>query len=222
MAAIAEPIISVELETCPLALALPDVGDILKRVASSVTTAVLIPAVLLWLMLQITDFTVAVLVALAWMTGASILRWATGRAVSGLLMLGLVILTVRTILALATGSHFLYFVQPVFADGVLAALFLGSLLTSRPVISRLAPDFYPVDDAVIARPGIECLLRRLTLMWGLVILLKGVITFWLLESLSTSNFVLVKSGAIAAITLCTATLTLVWSLNVGRREGLLG
>lgn len=34
-------------------------------------------------------------------------------------------------------------------------------------------------------------------MWGLVILVKGSITLWLLESLSTVDFVLIKRGAIS-------------------------
>jgi len=57
-------------------------------------------------------------------------------------------------------------------------------------------------------------------MWGLVILVKGSITLWLLESLSTVNFVLIKGGAIITLTLTAAVVTVVWSVIVGRQEGL--
>lgn len=63
--------------------------------------------------------------------------------------------------------------------------------------------------------------RRLTLLWGLVILVKGTVTLWLLESLSTINFVLIKSGAILTLTLLATTATVVWSVMVARQEGLL-
>jgi hypothetical protein len=195
--------------------------DVALRVTVSLTTAVLVPAALLWAMLVLFNVAVAVIVVLAWMAGAMALRTATGRPVSGLLMLTLGVMTVRTAFTLATGSTFVYFVQPVFADVAVAGLFLGSLLTSRPVIARLAPDFYPMADGVLSRPEICALFRRLTLMWGLVILAKAGITVWLLESLSTVNFVLIKGGAIITLTLTAATVTVIWSVVVGRQQGLL-
>jgi len=57
----------------------------------------------------------------------------------------------------------------------------------------IAPDFYPVDAAVAARPRIRRLFRRLTLLWGLVIVIKGSLTLWLLLSLSTVDFVPIKT-----------------------------
>jgi hypothetical protein len=198
----------------------PHLRDVVARVAVSLATAVFAPAVLLWLMLVIFNVATAVLVALAWMVGAMGWRWATKRPVSGLLLLTLGIMTVRTAFTLITGNTFIYFVQPVFADFAVATIFLGSLWSARPVIARLAPDFYPMSSAVAARPEMRALFRRLTLMWGLVILVKGSITLWLLESLSTVNFVLIKGGAIITLTLTAAVVTVVWSVIVGRQEGL--
>ncbi|SFD03280.1 Intracellular septation protein A [Nocardioides terrae] len=172
-------------------------------------------------MLRLFNVATAVIVALAWMVGAMAWRYATRRPVSGLLLLTLGILTVRTAFTLVTGNAFVYFVQPVFADFAVAVIFLGSLWTSRPVIARLAPDFYPMSASVAARPEMRALFRRLTLMWGLVILVKGGITLWLLETLSTANFVLIKGGAIITLTLTAAVVTLVWAVVVGRQQGLI-
>ena len=198
----------------------PHLRDVVARVAVSLATAVFAPAALLWVMLVIFNVATAVLVALAWMVGAMGWRWATKRRVSGLLLLTLGIMTVRTAFTLVTGNTFIYFVQPVFADFAVAAIFLGSLWSARPVIARLAPDFYPMSAEVAARPEMRALFRRLTLMWGLVILVKGSITLWLLETLSTVNFVLIKGGAIITLTLTAAVVTVVWSVIVGRQEGL--
>jgi hypothetical protein len=49
----------------------------------------------------------------------------------------------------------------------------------------LAPDFYPIDAALAARPRIKRLFRRLTLLWGLAIVAKGTTALWLLLSQST-------------------------------------
>jgi hypothetical protein len=134
----------------PAALVLPDhrpghphLRDVIARVAVSLATAVLAPAALLWVTLVIFNVAAAVIVALAWMVGAMGWRWATKRQLSGLLLLTLGITAVRTAFTLATGSTFIYFVQPVFADFAVASIFLGSLCSARPVIGRLAPDFYP-------------------------------------------------------------------------------
>jgi uncharacterized membrane protein len=130
-------------------------------------------------------------------------------------------MTIRTGCTLATGNTFVYFVQPVFADATVATIFLGSLLTARPIVARIAPDFYPIDDVLAARPRIRRLFRRLTLLWGLVIVVKATVTLWLLLSLSTVNFVLIKGSAIISLTLLAAVATLALSAIVGRQEGLL-
>jgi hypothetical protein len=77
-----------------------------------------------------------------------------------------------------------------------------------------------MSDAVAARAEMRSLFRRLTLMWGLIILVKGSLTLWLLETLSTVNFVLIKGGAITTLTLTAAVVTVVWSVIIGRQEGL--
>jgi uncharacterized membrane protein len=198
----------------------PHIAAVLKRVAASLSVAVLVPAALLWGVLVAVGFTAAVIVVLVYMVGAMWWRQATGRRVSTLLMLGLVVLVLRTGLMLATGSAFLYLVQPVVIDVVIAAVFLGSLWSAQPVVARMAPDFYPIDDVSAARPEVRTHLRRLTVLWGLVMLVKAAITLWLLESLSTSDFVLVKSVTIFSVTLTASAVTIVWSAAVLRRRGL--
>lgn len=193
---------------------------VIARVSSSLATAVIVPALLLWVTLLLFDVPVALVVTLAWMVGVMGWRQVTGRPVSALLALSLAILTARTVFSLVTGNTFIYFVQPVFADVTVAVIFLGSLATARPVIARIAPDFCQLSAEVAARPQIRSLFRRLTLMWGLVILGKATITLWLLEILSTATFVLVKSGAILTLTVTAAVATIAWSFAVARQQGL--
>ena len=183
--------------------------------------AVVAPALLVSSALLLFNIQVAVIAALVWMTSAMCWRWMSGRPVSAMLVLALGIMTIKTTFTLATGNTFVYFVQPVFTDAVVACIFLGSLMTASPIVARLAPDFYPIDAALAVRPRIRRLFRRLTLMWGLVIVAKGSLTLWLLESQSTVDFVVIKSIAIVTLTIVTAAATVTMSVVVARQEGLL-
>ena len=200
----------------------PHLRAIIARVVTSLATAVVVPAALFATTVVTVGVPFAMVVALAWMVAATAWRWATRRPVSGLLLLTLGMLTLKTSIALATGNSYIYFVQPVFVDATVAVVFLASLRSATPMVARLAPDFYPIDASLAARPAVHGLFRRLTLLWGLVILVKGGITLWLLESLSTVHFVVIKGSAIITLTLLAATATVAWAAVVGRSEGLLG
>jgi uncharacterized membrane protein len=205
----------------PTPPALPQLRAVITRTAGSLATAVVAPALLFCAALVLFNVDTALLVALGWMVGALCWRRSIRRPVSGLLVLALAIMTVKTGFTLMTGNTFVYFVQPVVVDAAVATVFVASLWTARPVVARIAPDFYPVDAALAARPGIRRLFRQLTGLWAVVIAIKGAVTLWLLTTLSTVDFVLVKSGAIITLTLLAAALTVALSVVVGRREGLL-
>ncbi|WP_163695827.1 MULTISPECIES: VC0807 family protein [Mumia] len=201
-----------------IAISAPRSRDVLARVVGSLFVAAIVPGVLLWTMLQLFNVAVAVIAVLAWMLVAMGWRYATKRPVSVLLLLTLGILTIKTAFTLVSGNTFVYFVQPVIADVIVAVIFLGSLWTARPIIARIAPDFYPLSASTAAHPEIRALFRRLTLMWGAVILAKGAITLWLLLSLSTASFVLIKGGAVFTLTVVATVVTIVWSAAVVRRQ----
>jgi uncharacterized membrane protein len=207
---------SAEIRSAPLSL-----QGVLGEVALNLGTAVAAPAALLAAALTVYNVPTAVIAALGWMVGVMGWRWATRRPVSGLLLLTVVILTIKTAFTLVTGNTFVYFAQPVLVDITLAVIFLASLWSTRPVVARLAPEFCPMDAEVASRPRVRAHFRRLTLMWGLVVLVKGSITLWLLETLSTVDFVLIKGGVIITLTLAAVAVTVAWSVKVGRREGLL-
>jgi Protein of unknown function (DUF3159) len=178
----------------------PRTRDVVVRTSVSIAIGCVVPALVFSATMIAFSVTPALLAALAW--GAGVVGWraATKRRTSGLLVLTLLILAVRTALALATGSTFLYFLQPILANAVVAAVFIGSLLTARPAASWLAADFFPMDDEIASRPGVRRLFWRLTLMWGLLIAVKGGVSYWLLQSQSLVDFVLLKTVAISSLT----------------------
>jgi uncharacterized membrane protein YwzB len=164
----------------------------------------------------------AIVVALVWSYGAIGWRAATGRRTSGLLVLTAIVLTGKTVVALVSQSTFFYFLQPIITDGVVAATFLLSLATARPIVARLAGDFYPMDAELSMRPRLRRLFWHLTAMWAVVCLAKAVAMFWALNSLSLDTFVLVKSISMPAANLLAVFLTVSAAVLVGRQEGLLG
>ncbi|CAN5539417.1 hypothetical protein BH11ACT8_BH11ACT8_07590 [soil metagenome] len=199
----------------------PGLMAVLRRLAVSLSVAVVVPALLFYAVFVSLGLTSAILAALGWSYGAIAWRRLTHRPTSGLLVLTATVLTIRTVFTLSTGNTFVYFLQPVVSDGVVAVVFLLSLATARPLVSRLAADFYPMSEHTASHPRVRCLFWRLTLMWGGVCLLKGLVGYWLLESLSVSSFVLVKSSAMIAMTACAVVVTVWASARAMRHDGVL-
>jgi hypothetical protein len=191
-------------------------------VALSLTVACAVPAALFFVSYQLLGVWTAIVVALCWSYGALAWRAATGRRTSGLLVLTAIILTGKTVVALVAQSTFFYFLQPIITDGVVAATFLLSLATARPVVARLAGDFYPMDAELSMRPRMQRLFWHLTAMWAFVCLAKAAAMFWALNSLSLDTFVLVKSITMPASNLLAVTLTVCAAVFVARKEGLIG
>lgn len=199
----------------------PSIGSIVARLAVNLLVAVVVPGVIFYLALVAAGLDAAVLLALGWAAGALVWRHVTGRPVSGLLVLTVAVMAARTAFTLVTGNGFIYFLQPVITDGALGTLFLVSVATARPLVARLASDFYPLDDAVAARPRIRRLFRHLTLLWAFVILAKGGLTLWLLTSQSMVSFVLIKNLSFLALTVAAVAVTIWGAMQVARKEGLL-
>lgn len=200
----------------------PSLPAILRRVALSLTVACAVPAALFLVCFEAFGVWPAIITALGWSYAAIAWRAATGRRTSGLLVLTAIVLTGRTVVALVADSTFLYFLQPIISDGVVAMTFLLSLATARPVVARLAGDFYPMDEDLALRPRIRRLFWHLTAMWAVICLAKSATMFWALSSLSLDSFVLVKSISMPASNALAVVVTVVAAVLVGRKEGLCG
>jgi Protein of unknown function (DUF3159) len=199
----------------------PHFRAIMRHLGLSLLIANVIPSVLFYVILMATNVWTALIVALVWCYGNMAWRIRTGRGASGLLSLTLVGLTAKTIFAMASGSTFFYFLQPAITDGVVAALFLVSLATAKPVVARMAADFYPMCDDVASRPRIQRLFWHLTLFWAVICVAKSMVTVWLLESFSTDTFVAVKGVTILAMIGVGTLVTVAAAFRVASSEGLL-
>ncbi len=195
---------------------------VIQRVSLSLLIAVVIPAVVFYGVFVLAGVWIAIVAALAWAYGAIAWRAVTGRRTSGLLILAAILLTGRTALSVVADSAWLYFLQPVISDGFVAVLFLLSLASARPMVARLAGDFYPMDHELAMRPRIRRLFRHLTALWAVLGAAKATMTLWLLQSQSLETFVLVKSISMLAINVLAGFATVGLAALVARQEGLMG
>jgi hypothetical protein len=199
----------------------PRLKGVLRHLGLSLLWANVIPGVLFYFCMAVGNVWTALVAALVWCDGAMAWRVSTRRRTSGLLWLTAAGLTVKTVLTVVTGSTFLYFVQPALNDATVGLFFLISLATARPVVARLAGDFYPMTEDVARRPRIQQLFWRLTLIWAFICLIKAVATLWLLHSTSLMTFVEIKTVMTPAIAMCGALATVAIAFRVARHEGLL-
>ncbi len=199
----------------------PELRTVLKRVGVNLLVACVVPGAVFASLFVAFGVWPAIMTALAWAYGAIAFRWLTGRRPSGMLLLTAAVLTVRTVVALAAQSTFIYFLQPVLTDVLLGTAFLVSVLVARPVVARLAGDFYPLTDELHARTGVRRLFRRLTLLWAAALLGKAAVVFTLLVSQDLGTFVLAKSVVVPVANGSCILLTVLAATAVARSEGLL-
>jgi hypothetical protein len=193
---------------------------VLRRGLPSLVEATLVPTVLFLAVMTVIGAGAAMLAVLVWAFGAIGRRLVLRRRMPALLILSTVGLTVRTLIGLASGSAFAYFVQPVAATVALAAVFAGSVLIGRPVIARLAHDFVALDPEVASRPAVVSLFAGLTMLWAGVHLLNAATTFGLLVTLPVPMFVALKTIPSATISGLAVVITVVCALRTARHEQL--
>jgi intracellular septation protein A len=197
-------------------------AEIARHAGRNLLEATVVPLILFYLALWSVGVWGALWVALAWTWGAIARRSLRGRRVPGILVLGAVGLTVRTALALASGSVFVYFLQPTLSAVAIGGAFCGSVLLGRPLVCRLAADFCPMTPAVQARPAVRRLCNRLSLLWGAMNLLNAGIALWLLSTQSIGTFMVTKTIVSTSMTGIATVISITAAIRVGRAEGLFG
>jgi hypothetical protein len=192
-----------------------------RRLVPNLIEATLIPGVLLIGATMLFGLSVAFIVALCWSYVALGRRIVRRSPIPALIILGSIGLTLRTALALGSGSAFVYFVQPVIGTALVGTAFLASVALGRPLIGRFAGEFCRLDPDVEACAGVVSLYRRLTYLWAAVNFTASATTFTLLRTLPVALFVALRPFAMWAITITGVVLTVTASVRAARAEGLM-
>jgi intracellular septation protein A len=174
-------------------LNLPRPAHLARHAAPRLLEGTVIPLALFYGGLEILGLAGALAASLLWCLAALAWRVATKRPVSALLLLSAAGLVARSALALATGSVFIYFLQPSLGTLLVGFVFLASVpMGGRTLAERLADDFVPLPDHVITNPAIRRIFRRISLLWGVVNIVNAGITLWLLVSQSLGIYLLLR------------------------------
>lgn len=196
------------------------VASVVRRGGPRLLEASIIPTVLFWSALALGSIGWAYAAAIVWTYGCLGRRLARGEAVTGVLVLAAVSVTIRTALAVASGSTFVYFAQPILSTVATGLVFLASVIVGRPLVARLATDFWPITEEQAANPSVRRLLTRLTVLWAGVNLATASVTLALLLSMPLHAFVAAKQVSGLAITVGAIAITIASAHRTACREGI--
>jgi hypothetical protein len=179
---------------------LPRLRDLARHALPHLVEASLIPLGIFYLSLWQFGSHVAIWAALAWSSCALLRRLVLRKPIPGLLLIGFMGLAARTLVAAASGSVFVYFLQPSLATAAVGAVFLFSIPFGQPLAQRLARDFVPFPEGYIKRPAIRRVFVQITVIWALVNLVNAAGTLLLLISEPVATYVAAKTGLSAIVT----------------------
>ena len=199
---------------------MPSLRVVVRHALPALLESTIVPGALFYVVLVLSGFHGALIAALGWSLLALGRRLVRGHKVPAILVLSVVLVSARTVIAYATGSAFLYFVQPTASTFLVAVLFLVTAAARRPIIERLARDFCPLDPEMFTRPFVRRFFLRLSLLWFVVLATQAGFVMWLLLESSVRTFVLERSLVSAVLTVGGVVLSTLWFVRVMRCAGL--
>jgi hypothetical protein len=200
---------------------IPRLRTLARHALPHVLEGTVAPLALFMLMLHFVGVWGAVVVGLGWTYTAVARRLLTGQRVPGILVLGAVTLTARTVIAMASGSVVVYFLQPTLGTALVAGAFLLSVPLGRPLAGRLARDFCPIPTHVLANTHVQQFFLRITLLWAVTQLANAAVTLWLLLSQSLATFLLAKTLVSWGLTGTAIAVSTIWFKRSMTRHGIL-
>ena len=201
-------------------LKMPAPAAALRHAVPVVLEAIIAPLALFYLVLTLWGFRGALIAALGWSFLALARRLHRGERISMLLLLGTLLLTLRTTVSFITGSAFLYFAQPMAGTIVIAFVLFGSALLGRPFTQRFAGDFCPMDPELLARPLVQRFFVRISVLWATVLLVNAGFVLWLLVTSSLHAFVLERAAVTYTLTACAIYLSIRQFVVMMRGDGI--
>lgn len=201
-------------------LELPHPRAIARHALPRVVEGTLLPLAVFYAALWLSGFWGAVIAATVWSYGTVLRRVVRRERIPGIVVIGAVLVTARTVLALQTGSPFLYFLQPTLGTVLVAGLFLLSVPVGKPLAERLAADFCPLPPALLARPFMHTFFVRISLLWAAVFLTNATLSLYLLLNQSVAGYVLTRQVASSTIWLTAISASTWYFVRVMRRHGI--
>jgi uncharacterized membrane protein len=202
----------------PAAFDLPPLRVLARHALPRVVEGAVIPTLVFVTLLKVGGQSWAIAGAFGWSSLVIVTRLGLGRRVPTIVLLGLGALALRTAVALAADSSFLYFLQPTVGSATVGILFLATAVAGRPLVLRLARDFCPLPDDVMTHSHFRRFFLGISALWGGVQLVNSGLTLWLLLSQSIATFVLVRTTLNYTLTATAILISVLWFRRVLRHH----
>ncbi len=199
---------------------LPPLGSVVRRALRALLESALIPLGLFWLLFTYGGLDAGLWAGLGWSAFAIGVRLAGRRRVPAVLLLTTGLLVVRTAVGLATGSAFLYFLQPTAQNFIFALALLFTVALDRPLLAKLADDFCAFPAAFTRHPQVRRFFRRVSLLWAVVFLVNGGMTLGVLATRTVGDFLLVSTAGSYSLVAVGIGLSLWWFRRSLARHGI--
>ncbi|MEX1007659.1 MAG: VC0807 family protein [Acidimicrobiia bacterium] len=199
-------------------LHLPPVRELALGAVPRLVEGVFCPTALFLVLMNTIGLGAAIVGGFGWSVAVIVVRRLLGRRVPTLVFVGLGVLFLRTLLALATGSSFLYFIQPTVGAGVIGIVILASAFAGQPVVLRIARDFCPLPVDSMRDPHLRRFFLGISFLWGATQLLNAGVTLWLLVSQSVSTYVITRAAMSWTLTALAISVTVVWFIRMNQRR----
>jgi intracellular septation protein A len=105
---------------------------------------------------------------------------------------GLALVLLQAAVGIISDSTVAYLAQPVLITGLYGLAFLGSTLIGRPLAGMFATEMYPFPDEVKSSDTFKKAFARISLAWGLYLLLRSVVRMATLTGGNVDTFILVN------------------------------
>lgn len=153
--------------------------------------------------------------AVAWLIVA--MRKVITGQIPGLVTISALVLSVQTVLVLATGQTWIYLLQFPMAKLTLSLLFARSAPTEHPLVSRLATEVVSLRHDSADHPGLHRYFQHATWLWAAIFGLLAIVFAALVATQPIAFFLLVSTAITITAIGCGAGASTLWFFRVMRR-----
>src|ERR1700730_10207503 len=156
--------------------------------------------------------------AVIWLT--AVIRKVVTGSVPSLLTISAVVLTMQTVVVLATGELWLFLLQVPLANLCLCVLFARTASGPAPLVARLAAAVVALRQPATHHPGLHRFFQGATWLWaGIFLLLTAGLAVMMVTEPATM-FLLLSTAVTAALVVAGTSTSTLWLLSLRGGLGL--
>ena len=201
-------------------LELPRPLRLLRCTGLSLSESVGLPLVAYVLGAWLGGQTVGLLVGTGAIWATALIRKIVSGSVPSLLTISAIVLTLQTVIVLATGELWIFLLQFPLGYLIMFFLFARTARGPHPLVARLAAEVVALRQPARHHPGLHRFFQGATWLWAGIFLLltAGLAILMVTEPLQA--FMVASTVATVALTAAGIAISAVWFWSVLRRSGL--